>query len=221
MLIVAGEASVHPMFVASFDRLGVLPPRGELCRPYDVDRNGFLMSEAAAAICLERPAAALSPLLKLGRFATAADASHLTGIDRDGRILRRLVTSLGGPPFDLVHGHGTATELNDAAELSALAAGLPNGGAGTALYSHKAALGHTLGASGLVSAVLNVLCHRWQAVPPNVNTRRPMPTRLQVSGQADERPIRRSLACAAGFGGGVTARGVRDGLIAGPVTNLT
>ena len=206
VLVVAAEASVHPMFVASFRRLGVLPPAGALCRPYDRDRQGFLMCEAAAAVCLTRDGPA--GVVALDRFATAADATHLTGVDRDGVTLRRLVAAVAaGRPFDLVHGHGTGTELNDAAELAAFAAGLPGGGAGATLYSHKGAIGHTLGASGLVSAVLNVLAHRHQVVPSNVNTRWPLATTCQVTDAAQRRPIERSLACAAGFGGGITAVG--------------
>ena len=94
--------------------------------------------------------------------------------------------------------------LNDATELTAFARHLPGGGAGATLYSHKGALGHTLGASGLVSAVLNVLAHGTAHVPPNVNTRSPMATALRLASQVDRRPVRRSLASAAGFGGGIT-----------------
>ncbi len=203
VLIVAAEASVLPMFLASFRRLGVLPPAGDLCRPFDVDRRGFLMSEAAAAVCLERDAAAG---VAVGRFALGGDAAHLTGSDPGGETLRRLVAhTAAGEPFDLVHAHGTGTPLNDAVELTALNAGLPGGGAGSTLYSHKAAVGHTLGASGLVSVALSVLAHRSGRVPGNVNTRRPMPTTLRLSPDIDHQPVRRSLVTAAGFGGGVAA----------------
>ena len=214
VLVVAAEASVHPLFIGSFDRLGVLPPPGQPCRPFDVDRQGFLMSEAAAAVCLERdpsPTTDLPPVV-INRFALGADASHLTGIDRDGTTLRRLVSAVANSQgFDLVHAHGTATELNDAAELRAFATGLPTGGAGGTLYSHKAGLGHTLGASGLVSIVLNVLAHRDGRVPPNVNTRWPLATSLELTSSPVIRPVRRSLACAAGFGGGVAAVSLRGG----------
>ncbi len=203
VLVVAAEASVHPMFLASFGRLGVLPRVGETCRPFDLDRRGFFMSEAAAAVCLERPPAVG---VAVGPFGLGGDASHLTGSDPTGQTLRRLIAhTTAGLAVDLVHAHGTGTVLNDAAELAALNAGLPNGGDGSALYSHKAAVGHTLGASGLVAVVLSVLAHRSCVVPPNVNTRRPMPTALRLSTAAEPRPIRRSLVTAAGFGGGVAA----------------
>ena len=169
VLVVAAEASVHDLFLASFRRLGVLPPPGELCRPFDERRSGFLMSEAAAAVCLENSCDDVSRLATMNYFATGGDATSLTGVD--GRTLRHLLAAVV-PSWgvQLVHAHGTGTVLNDAAELAALHAELPDGGAGCLLYSHKAALGHSLGASGLVSAVLNVLAHQWGEIPPNVNT---------------------------------------------------
>ncbi len=206
VLVVAAEASVHPLFLASFRRLGVLPPPGELCRPFDVHRRGFLMSEAAAAICLESPTLTGPRLAAVDRFATGADAVSLTGSDPEAEALGRLIAAVSTDcPFDLVHAHGTATGLNDAAELTAFARHLSNGGAGTSLYSHKAALGHTLGASGLVSAVLNVMAHTSSQIPPNVNTRSPMPTALGLPRVVERRRITHSLACAAGFGGGISA----------------
>ena len=206
VLVVAAEASVLPMFVGSFARLGVLVPPGELCRPFDVNRQGFLMSEAASAVCIEAGSAAgaTRSLVAIDRVAFGGDASHLVAVDRDGAKLRRLVANVtAGDVIDLVHAHGTGTEMNDAAELAAFSATLNDGGAGTTLYSHKGGLGHSLGASGLVSVVLSCLAHRHGQVPPNVNTRAPMTTAMQISSVAVSRPIRASLAIAAGFGGGV------------------
>jgi 3-oxoacyl-[acyl-carrier-protein] synthase II len=206
VLCVAAEASVLPMFVASFARLGVLVPPGELCRPFDVNRQGFLMSEAAAAVCVEAGSAAgaTCPLLAIDQIAFGGDASHLVAVDRDGATLRRLVAAVtAGEGVDLVHAHGTGTQTNDAAELAALGATLPNGGASATLYSHKGGLGHSLGASGLVSVALNCLAHQHGQVPPNVNTRTPMTTAMQLSSAAVSRAVRTSLASAAGFGGGV------------------
>ena len=87
-LVVAAEASVHPLFVGSFRRLGVLPPEGFGCRPFDQDRAGFLMSESAAAVCLE--ADEIHPSRRRGvapvdRFALGGDATHLTGVDPQAR----------------------------------------------------------------------------------------------------------------------------------------
>ena len=207
-LVVAAEASVHPLFLGSFQRLGVLARRGDGCRPFDQRRTGFYMSEAAAAVVLEagdesatRETAA--PLYVDG-FALGGDATHLTGGDGELRTLRHLLLRVAGNrPVDFIHAHGTGTPTNDAAELAAIESVLPDGVAPRpSLYSHKGALGHSLGAAGLLSVVVNCKAHATGVIPPNVQTRDPLPgRRVTISRDAVRRPIRRSLAIAAGFGG--------------------
>jgi 3-oxoacyl-[acyl-carrier-protein] synthase II len=217
-LVVAAEASVHPLFVGSFKRLGVLPPEGFGCRPFDQDRAGFLMSECAAAVCLEasepdhiarpmdraqNPALRPGYMVRVERFAMGGDATHLTGVDASGATLRRLLARvIDNRPVDLVHAHGTGTPMNDPIELAAIEDLLATNDSPTWLYSHKGALGHSLGAAGLVSIVLNVQSHRRGIVLPNVQTRNPMPARKAVlSRQAANARIKRSIAVATGFGG--------------------
>ena len=109
------------------------------------------------------------------------DATSLTGSNPDAPTLGRLIADVArGQPFDLIHAHGTGTPINDAAELAAFAAHLPDGGASAILYSHKGALGHTLGAAGLVAAALSVIAHKTGQIPPNVNTLRPMTTNMRL-----------------------------------------
>jgi 3-oxoacyl-[acyl-carrier-protein] synthase II len=201
VLVVAAESSLHPLFLASFKRLGVLAPPSVGCRPFDEERAGFLVSEAAAAVCLEvRDSGIL-----LDRLAMAGDAAHITGGDPSGRTTRRLLsTVLAGEPVDLIHAHGTGTEANDATELEAIESVV--GGERPVLYSHKGALGHTLGAAGLAAVVLNHLCHTAGRVPGNVRSTRPLPMeRVRFSQAAEPRPIQRSLAIASGFGGAAAA----------------
>ena len=152
-LVVAAEASVHPLFVGSFRRLGVLPPEGFGCRPFDQDRAGFLLSESAAAICLEaqdpitprQSEASPRILARIDRFALGADATHLTGVDPQGATLRRLLAQvIDNRPVDLIHAHGTGTPMNDPIELAAIDDLLPPGDRPAWLYSHKGALGHSL-----------------------------------------------------------------------------
>ena len=96
------------------------------------------------------------------------------------------------------------TLINDPAELSAILS-IPRTGE-PILYSHKAALGHTLGAAGLVSAVLNCLCHREGVVPGNIRSTKPLPAGgLRFSREAIPQPIHQSLALAAGFAGPLAA----------------
>jgi 3-oxoacyl-[acyl-carrier-protein] synthase II len=131
------------------------------------------------------------------------DATHLTGVDPSGATLRRLLARvIDNRPLDLVHAHGTGTPMNDPIELAAIEDLLPARDSPTWLYSHKGALGHSLGAAGLVSIVLNVESHRRGIVPPNVQARHPMYTRnVALSREAATARIKRSIAIATGFGG--------------------
>ncbi len=208
VLVVAAEASIHPLFVASFGRLGVLPKSGEGCRPFDQERAGFLMSDAAAAVLLEaeeivEPGTGPIHPIAVDRFALGSDAMHITAGDPDGKVLRELLKrTLSGGAVDLIHGHGTGTVFNDEIELKALEHALPVADPLPILYSHKGALGHSLGASGLLSVVLNVFCHSHGVVPPNIKTQKPLPAaRLFLPQATQRRRIQSSIVIAAGFGG--------------------
>jgi 3-oxoacyl-[acyl-carrier-protein] synthase II len=201
-LVVAAEASVHPLFISSFARLGVLPPEGHGCRPFDESRQGFIMSEAAAALCLETTGHAIAGI---ERFAMAGDATNLISSDPQGTALTKILTKvIDNRRVDLLHAHGTGTIQHDPVELSALERAVPSGDS-LHVYSHKAALGHSLGAAGLVSIVLNCLAHRGNKIPGNINTPNPLPTRLKISRDPQQLPIRRTLAVASGFGGALAA----------------
>ncbi len=204
-LIVATEASVHPLFIGSFRRLGVLAKPGEGCRPFDRNRAGFYMSEAACAVLLQAcdgEDRVPGPVI-IERFALGGDATHLTGADPDGRLLKHLLARVvDDRPVDLIHAHGTGTEMNDATELSAIEATICDGPKRPVVYSHKAALGHSLGTSGLLSVVLNCQAHTTGRIPPNPRTTDPLPAgRVLIPHKPTERAVRRSLAIAAGFGG--------------------
>src|SRR5438067_7105084 len=106
-------------------------------------------------------------------------------------------------PVNLIRAHGTGTNFHDPLELAAFEDEFASDDSPPPLvYSHKGALGHSLGAAGMVSVVLSCLMHREAIVPPNVQTREPLPARrVTLNREAAERRIRRSIAVAAGFGG--------------------
>jgi len=204
VLVVGYEASVHPLFVGSFNRLGIIAPAGEVCRPFDQTRSGFLVSEAAAAVCLQADGGGE---IRLENFAMGGDATHLTGGDPHGCTLRRMLCGLiGETKLDLIHAHGTGTEFNDPVELAAIEAAAPRQSVRPAVYSHKGAIGHSLGAAGLIAVVINCMCHQRSVIPPNVQTLRPLETSaISINAAAIDRRIDRSLAMAAGFGGAMAA----------------
>jgi 3-oxoacyl-[acyl-carrier-protein] synthase II len=227
VLVVAAEASVHPLFIESFRRLGVLPPVGFGCRPFDRNRNGFVMTEAGAAVCLERrwpcpgrhsiKSSNQRPYVLIDRYAITGDATHITASDPAGRSLRHMLThvAIGDRPIDFVQAHGTGTVVNDPIELAAIDATVGTVTANVTgrrlpVFSHKSQLGHTLGASGLVGVVINSLAHRAGTIPGNAWTVDPLPTAAcELSSKAVTTPIHRSLVTAAGFGGAGAVVGLR------------
>jgi 3-oxoacyl-[acyl-carrier-protein] synthase II len=210
VLVVAAESSFHPLLLASYRRLGVLSDPTTGCRPFDRGRRGFFVGEAAAAVMLETtPTEAFSHCpgtpgerCSVDAFALGSDAISITASDPSGQVLGRLIQRVSrGRGFDLVHAHGTGTDRNDPVELSAIDSAFSEP---TPVYSHKGALGHTLGASGLVSVVLNCLAHGRGLIPPNSRTPNPLSSRCAIISETPlSRPIRRSLVIATGFGGPV------------------
>jgi len=216
--VVAAEASVNPLFVGSFQRLGILAPEGYGCRPFDRNRKGLVISEAAAAVCVEQATDENigRALARVDRFALANDATHLTASDPNACALRHVIKStIAENPIDVIHAHGTGTEMNDAIELAVLEETLHQARPFTAgqfdhtrpiLYSHKGALGHSLGASGLISIALNAVMHQHNLVPGNIRTTHPLSRKeLALCQSPLQRDIKRSLAIASGFGGALGA----------------
>jgi 3-oxoacyl-[acyl-carrier-protein] synthase II len=146
------------------------------------------------------------------RYAFGGDATHLTGSDPDGSTLRRLIThTADGRPVDLVHAHGTGTDTNDPLELAAIQASVPDSSPRPVLYSHKGALGHSLGSAGLVATAINWLIHRTGNVPGNIRTTNPLASpQLTLSAKVVHRRVARSLMIASGFGGAMACVSLRD-----------
>jgi len=175
------------------------------------------MSEAAAAVTIEAADETSARswsggYAKIDSFALAGDATHLTGSDPTGRTLSRVLANvINGRPTDLIHAHATGTVLHDPVELAAIEANLASYDSDPFIYSHKGALGHSLGAAGMISVVINCLIHRHGIVPGNVRTPAPLPIR---GARIDANPVagnfRRSIVTASGFGGTIAAVALSD-----------
>ncbi len=209
VLVVTAEASLLPLFIHSYRRLGVLPPLspdGYRGRPLDHSRCGFVLSEIAAAVVLERVDQSQPSQIELINTADACEAHDLVRAAPAMPALARVAARLlDGCDIDLLHPHATGTAGHDAAELTAIG---PNLRSPTDVYACKGALGHGLGAAGLASLVIACLCARTSRRPP-------MPwltdridvaqTKLRIARDAHDRPLNTHAVFAAGFGGHVAA----------------
>ena len=184
-IVVAGgaEASLTGVTMAAFARARTLSLRNDdpehASRPWDVDRDGFVLGEGAGILVLERGeharargARAYARLVGVG---TSADAHHITAPDPTGRgqarAIRAAVRSAGLDPADVGHvnAHATSTVVGDIPEAIAIRAAL---GDHPVLTGPKGALGHLLGAAGAVEAIATVLTLRHGLVPPTANLER-------------------------------------------------
>jgi 3-oxoacyl-[acyl-carrier-protein] synthase II len=210
----AAESSLHPLYLAGFERLGVVSRAGRV-RPFDDARDGFVVGEGAAVFVVEsaerarRRGAASFGAVAGGDF--SCDASHATRFNSGGRNISRSLrlalsrAGLSAGEVDYVSAHGTATRLNDALESDALRA-VFGSAREVAVSSTKGATGHLLGAAGAVEAAFCLLALRDGRLPPNLHLDRPLTDALDFVPRAGRaRPVRAAAKLSFGFGGTVSA----------------
>ena len=176
------EAAITPLSLAAFGALDALSTSG-ISRPFDKDRDGFVMGEGAGILVLEEREAAEARGAKvlgtLKGYGASADAYHLTAPDKDGggpsRAMLAALKDAGITPEDVVYvnAHGTSTSLNDAAETAALKKALGDHAFKIPISSLKSSIGHTLGAAGAVEAVATLLALRDRIAPPTLGLENP------------------------------------------------
>jgi 3-oxoacyl-[acyl-carrier-protein] synthase II len=176
------EAALTPLSNAAFSALDALSPSG-VSRPFDKDRDGFVMGEGGAIVVLEaRDAAEKRGAKVLGTlrgYGASADAYHLTAPDKTGggpsRAMIAALEDAGVLPEDIVYinAHGTSTPLNDAAETAALKTALGERAGEIPVSSLKSSIGHLLGAAGAVEAVATILALRDRIAPPTLGLENP------------------------------------------------
>jgi 3-oxoacyl-[acyl-carrier-protein] synthase II len=214
-IVIAGgaDAAVTPLIASGFHRLGALSGRRDdpaaASRPFDTDRDGFVLGEGAAVLVLERTADALrrgaAPRAILAGCGSTNDALHATAPHPEHLLaeaaLYAALTEAGAAPGEVNHvnAHGTSTLLNDVTEAAMIARVFPHA---PTVTSAKGALGHSLGASGAVEAALTVLTLQHQLVPPTANLETIAPDiELDVVANTP-RPQRIDLAVSSAFGVG-------------------
>ncbi|MFH1022718.1 MAG: beta-ketoacyl-[acyl-carrier-protein] synthase family protein [Planctomycetota bacterium] len=220
--VVAGgaDASLSPLVLASFDRLGVLSPTG-VVRPFAAGRDGFVLGEGAGLVVLERESDARRRGARvravLAGAARGTDPTSLTGFAPEGkcleRVIRRALVAAGCVPADIgcVNAHGTGTVLGDAVEARALAAVFGPGGVPAS--STKSMIGHLLGAAGAVELIVAVLALENGFIPPTTNFEDADPSCPVdcVPNEGRAAAIRRAMTVSFGFGGHIGAAVLEKG----------
>ncbi len=217
MVAGGGEAAITRFTVAAFCNMGALSKRNaepeRASRPYDKDRDGFVMGEGAGIFVIEELEHARrrgAPIhCELAGYGATADAYHITAPDPDAlgaiAVMREAIAEAGLRPEDIdyINGHGTSTPLNDASEVKALYAVFGDHAGKLAINSTKSMIGHGLGAAGAMELAAMALQVKHQRVHPTVNHEVPDDgVELDfVKGAARDCRIRVALSNSFGFGG--------------------
>jgi 3-oxoacyl-[acyl-carrier-protein] synthase II len=218
-IIIAGgtEAAVTPLGFAGFCALKALSTRNDApekaSRPFDKERNGFVMAEGAGVVVLEelehakkRNARIYAELIGYG---STADAFHMTapapGGEGAAACMRMAVKNSGITPdnVDYINAHGTSTELNDKYETMAIKEVFKEHARKLAISSNKSMFGHLLGAAGGVELISTVLTITNGVMPPTINYEHPDPEcdLDYVPNVAREKAVKIAISNSFGFGG--------------------
>ena len=217
MIAGGSEATVTELAMGGFASARALSTRnddpGGASRPWDKDRDGFVLGEGAGAVVLEEydhaKARGAKIYCELVGYGVSADAHHMTAPPEDGdggyRAMRNALkdANLESASIDYINAHGTSTPLGDVAETLAIKRLLGARAGSVAVNSTKSMTGHLLGAAGAVEAVFSILAIRDQVSPPTINLRTPDPQcdLDYVPNEKRRMPIRVALSNSFGFGG--------------------
>ncbi|MEY4479676.1 MAG: 3-oxoacyl-[acyl-carrier-protein] synthase 2 [Bacillota bacterium] len=181
MICGGAEATISPMGVAGFCSMRAMSVRNDdpthASRPFDVDRDGFVMGEGSGVLILE----SLEHALKRGAriygevigYGMSGDAHHMTDPDPEGasRCMKRAIRDAGIAPseIDYINAHGTSTPVGDKSETKAIKTALGDAAYKVAVSSTKSMTGHLLGAAGGIEAIASLLAIKDGIIPPTIN----------------------------------------------------
>jgi 3-oxoacyl-[acyl-carrier-protein] synthase II len=213
VLVVGAEAAICPIGIVGFANMKALSTRNDepqkASRPFDKNRDGFVMGEGAGALVLEkyedavkRGAKIYAEIVGIGE---SGDAHHITAPSLDGpmRAMKMAWEMAGKPKIDYINAHGTSTPTNDKNETAAIKA-LFGGKENTPpVSSTKGATGHCLGAAGSIEAVITLMAMDKNIMPPTINYEEPDPEcdLDYVPNKAREANIEVAMSNSFGFGG--------------------
>jgi len=218
-IVLAGgsEAPLVPVAVAGFNALRALSRFNEdpakASRPFDVNRDGFVMGEGAAVLVLESEESATrrgaTPLAEIKGYAATSDAYHLTEPMASGKSAAQAMTKaleeagVDSSEVDYINAHGTSTPLNDRHETMAIKVALGEDAYRVPLSSTKSMTGHLLGSGGALEACFCVLAMENSIIPPTINLKDPDPDcdLDYTPNQARSKELNVTLSNSFGFGG--------------------
>ncbi len=217
MIAGGSEAAITPMGVGGFAAMRALSTRNDephrASRPFDRDRDGFVMGEGSGVVILEELEYArrrgASIYAELVGYGMSADAFHITAPSADGdggvRVMQAALKSAGIEPsqVDYINAHGTSTPFNDKLETLAIKRLFGDHARKVAISSTKSMTGHLLGAAGGLEAGITVLAIRHKVIPPTINYETPDPEcdLDYVPGTKRAATIQYALSNSFGFGG--------------------
>ncbi|WP_345975287.1 beta-ketoacyl-ACP synthase II [Sulfurimonas sp. HSL3-7] len=183
MLVVAAESAITGVGIGGFASMKALSTNNEepktASRPFDANRNGFVMGEGAGALVLEEYEAAVARgatiYAELVGFGESGDANHITTPSLDGplRAMKAAYKMAGEPKVDYVNAHGTSTPVNDKNETAAVKELFGGKENCPPMSSTKGQTGHCLGAAGGIEAVVSIMAMRDGIIPPTINYETP------------------------------------------------
>ncbi|GAA2428405.1 beta-ketoacyl-[acyl-carrier-protein] synthase family protein [Streptomyces macrosporus] len=213
----ASDSPISPITMACFDAIKATSPSNDdpahASRPFDADRNGFVMGEGGAVLVLEEWDRARARGARIygevAGYATFGNAYHMTGLTAEGREMARAIDTalamarLAPTAVDYVNAHGSGTRQNDRHETAAVKRSLGAHAYATPMSSIKSMIGHSLGAIGSLEVAACLLALAHQVVPPTANYTTPDPEcdLDYVPRQARERRLSAVVSIGSGFGG--------------------
>jgi len=211
------EAAISPLCIGSFAAMKALSTRNDeparASRPFDRDRDGFVLAEGAAVLILEEYEHARKRgariYAEMFGFGTSGDANHIAAPDPEGTGAKCAMeiairdAKLNLDQIDYINAHGTSTPLGDAAEVIAVKSLFGDYSQTLAMSSTKSMTGHALGAAGGIESIAAVLAVYHSVMPPTMNLEHPDEgfNLNFVANQAQEQPVRYALNNSFGFGG--------------------
>ena len=218
-VMIAGgtEATITPLAISAFGNMRALSPKAdaptEASRPFDRERDGFVMSEGAAVVVLEELQHAKrrgAPIhAELAGYGSAADAHHITAPPPDGAGASACMAAalqdagLSADAVDYVNAHATSTPVGDVSETVAIKSVFKDRAYSLPISATKSMTGHMLGAAGAIESIFTILALRQGLLPPTINYEHPDPQcdLDYVPNEARQAALRVAMSNAFGFGG--------------------